>query len=77
MNAGREVSVKIGDLELRPFTQLRPASVADDASHEGGVAMLQKLIPKIFYEHLDEGFDFFVDGLGFQVLHQDLSLIHI
>lgn len=33
--------------------------------------MLQKLIPKIFYEHLDEGFDFFVDGLGFLVLHQD------
>lgn len=37
--------------------------------------MLQKLIPKIFYEHLDEGFDFFVDGLGFQVLHQDQGMV--
>lgn len=37
--------------------------------------MLQRLIPKICYEHLDEGFDFFVDGLGFQVLHQDEGMV--
>lgn len=36
--------------------------------------MLQRLIPKVFYDHLDEGFDFFVDGLGFEVLHQDDGL---
>lgn len=33
--------------------------------------MLQRLIPKIFYEHLEEGFDFFIDGLGFQLMHLD------
>lgn len=37
--------------------------------------MLQRLIPKVFYDHLDEGFDFFVDGLGFQVLHQENDLV--
>lgn len=37
--------------------------------------MLQRLIPKIFYDHLDEGFDFFVDGLGFQILHEDEKLV--
>jgi catechol 2,3-dioxygenase-like lactoylglutathione lyase family enzyme len=36
--------------------------------------MLQRLIPKVFYDHLDEGIDFFVDGLGFEVLHQDDEL---
>lgn len=33
--------------------------------------MLNKLIPKIFFDRLDEGLDLFVNGLGFQVLHQD------
>jgi len=39
--------------------------------------MLQRLIPKIFYDHLDEGIDFFVDGLGFDILHQgdDLAVV--
>ncbi len=36
--------------------------------------MLQRLIPKIFYDHLDEGIDFFVDGLGFEILHRDEDL---
>jgi len=36
--------------------------------------MLQRLIPKIFYDHLDEGIDFFVDGLGFEIPHQDAGL---
>lgn len=36
--------------------------------------MLQRLIPKIFYNTLPEGLDLFVAGLGFQVLHQDNTL---
>ena len=36
--------------------------------------MLINLIPKIFYDRLDEGLDLFVNGLGFQVLHQDGDL---
>lgn len=36
--------------------------------------MLQRLIPKVFYDHLEEGFDLFVDGLGFEILHQDDGL---
>ena len=36
--------------------------------------MFLNLIPKIFYDHLDEGLDLFVDGLGFQVMHQDGDL---
>lgn len=37
--------------------------------------MLQRLIPRVFYDRLDEGFEFFVDGLGFQVLHQQDGLV--
>jgi hypothetical protein len=29
------------------------------------------LIPKIFFDHLDQGLDLFADGLGFEVLYQD------
>jgi len=36
--------------------------------------MLLRLIPKIFYNRMDEGLDLFVNCLGFQVLHQDDSL---
>jgi hypothetical protein len=36
--------------------------------------VLKNLIPKVFYDTLDEGLDLFVDGLGFQVLHQDGDL---
>ena len=36
--------------------------------------MFLNLIPKIFYDRLDEGLDLFVNGLGFQVLHQDGDL---
>lgn len=35
---------------------------------------MTRLIPKIFYDHLSEGLDLFVDCLGFSVLHQDDSL---
>lgn len=36
--------------------------------------MMIRLIPKIFFNHMAEGLDLFVDGLGFKVLHQDGSL---
>jgi hypothetical protein len=36
--------------------------------------MIQRLIPKIFYNHLSEGLDLFVGCLGFQVLYQDQNL---
>jgi hypothetical protein len=36
--------------------------------------MFKNLIPKIFYEHLGDGLEFFVDGLGFKVLYQDANL---
>jgi hypothetical protein len=36
--------------------------------------LMQRLIPKIFYDDLAPGLDFFVDGLGFEVLHQDDTL---
>ena len=36
--------------------------------------MLQRLIPKIFYDSLGEGLDLFVDALGFQVKYQDDGL---
>ena len=36
--------------------------------------MFKNLIPKIFYDHLQDGLAFFVDGLGFELLHQDPEL---
>jgi hypothetical protein len=36
--------------------------------------MFQNLIPKIFYNHLQDGLDFFVSGLGFTVLYQDAEM---
>src|SRR3954467_1923438 len=36
--------------------------------------MMIRLIPKIFFNRMDEGLDLFVNGLGFKVLHQDSSL---
>ncbi len=36
--------------------------------------MFKNLIPKIFYDHLQDGLTFFVDGLGFKVLYQDETL---
>jgi hypothetical protein len=37
------------------------------------MAML-RLIPKLFYAHMEDGLDLFVDGLGFAVLHRDDTL---
>ena len=33
-----------------------------------------RLIPKIFFNRMEEGLDLFVDGLGFKVLYQDSDL---
>lgn len=36
--------------------------------------MLLNLIPKVFYDHLDDGLAFFVDVLGFTLMHRDGTL---
>jgi hypothetical protein len=36
--------------------------------------MMIRLIPKIFFNHINEGLDLFVNCLGFKVLYQDSSL---
>jgi len=36
--------------------------------------MLRNLIPKIFYERLQDGLDFFVDALGFEVQYRDATM---
>ena len=36
--------------------------------------MFLRLIPKIFFDRMEDGLDLFVAGLGFRVLHQDGGL---
>lgn len=36
--------------------------------------MMQRIIPKIFYSRMEDGFDLFVKCLGFKVVYQDESL---
>ena len=36
--------------------------------------MMIRLVPKVFYDRMDEGLDLFVHCLGFEVLYQDESL---
>ena len=36
--------------------------------------MITRLIPKVFFNHMSEGLDLFVECLGFKVLYQDESL---
>lgn len=36
--------------------------------------MLIRLVPKIFFDRMEDGLDLFVDCLGFTVLHRDGSL---
>jgi hypothetical protein len=36
--------------------------------------MMTRLIPKVFFNHMTEGLDLFVDCLGFKVLYQDDDL---
>jgi hypothetical protein len=40
----------------------------------GDALMMIRLIPKVFFERMEEGLDLFVDGLGFTVLHHDGDL---
>ena len=36
--------------------------------------MFNNLIPKIFYDRLEDGLEFFVEGLGFKVRYQDATM---
>ena len=36
--------------------------------------MIIRLIPKVFFDRMEEGLDLFVNCLGFTVLHQDSAL---
>jgi hypothetical protein len=36
--------------------------------------MIIRLVPKVFFDHMEDGLDLFVNCLGFTVLHQDDSL---
>lgn len=36
--------------------------------------MFNNLIPKIFYDRLEDGLEFFVEGLGFEVRYQDATM---
>ena len=36
--------------------------------------MMTQLVPKIFFDHMDEGLDLFVNCMGFKVLYRDSSL---
>ena len=36
--------------------------------------MMTQLIPKVFFNHMSEGLDLFVECLGFKILYQDESL---
>ena len=36
--------------------------------------MFKNLIPKVFYHQLVDGLEFFVDGMGFEVLYQDAHM---
>lgn len=36
--------------------------------------MFKNLIPKIFYDRLEDGLEFFVDGLGFEVEYRDAGM---
>src|SRR5260370_7257681 len=36
--------------------------------------MMIRVVPKIFFNRMDEGLDLFVNCLGFKILHQDNSL---
>jgi hypothetical protein len=44
------------------------------ATSQRRAGVLKNLIPKIFYDHLQDGLDFFIDGLGFEILYRDDDL---
>ena len=39
-----------------------------------GTQMFKNLIPKIFYDRMDDGLRLFVDGLGFEICYRDDDL---
>jgi len=41
---------------------------------QNSAAMMIRLVPKVFFNRMDEGLDLFVTCLGFKVLHRDGSL---
>jgi hypothetical protein len=36
--------------------------------------MMKRLIPKVFFDTMDDGLDLFVNGLGFTLMHRDATL---
>src|SRR3546814_808642 len=48
--------------------------ISDWSSDVCSSDLFKNLIPKIFYDHLQDGLEFFVDGLGFVVLYQDKDM---
>jgi hypothetical protein len=36
--------------------------------------MFKNLVPKIFYDRMEDGLEFFVEGLGFELLYRDATL---
>ncbi len=40
----------------------------------GGFQLFKNLIPKIFYDRLQDGLEFFVDGPGFEVRYHDSDM---
>ena len=66
--AGRSHSRRVEPSISGPETKAR---LAKDGLTCG---MLQRLIPKIFYDSLDEGLDLFVNALGFTVKYRDEEL---
>lgn len=50
------------------------AAVRHLCSDFWSVQMFKNLIPTIFNDRLQDGIEFFVDGLGFEVLYQDADM---
>ena len=36
--------------------------------------MMNRLVPKVFYDNMEDAIDLFVDCMGFRVLHRDATL---
>src|SRR5574337_397870 len=66
-------SPSCGRLFVRNFTPSKPdrgptipQETLRQLQRPGGHRMFKNPIPKIFYDHLRDGLEFFVDGLGFE-----------
>jgi hypothetical protein len=40
----------------------------------GEIVMMNRLVPKVFYDNIEDALDLFVDCMGFRVLHRDGTL---